>query len=112
MPRGRRTPRSGPMTRRAPRPQPALELELTTSTRRCPGCDGPLWAAYKNRRTVVTLDGVTRLAVQVRRCRAPGCPRFGVPLRSEQEGRVALPESEFGLDVVALIGRLPHPEHR
>jgi hypothetical protein len=100
------------MTRRTPRPQPARELELTTATRRCPGCDGPLWAAYKNRRTVVTLDGVVRLAVQVRRCRAPGCPRSGVPLRPEQEGRVALPGSEFGLDVIALVGRLRHAEHR
>jgi hypothetical protein len=85
---------------------------LTTSTRRCPGCVGPLWAAYKNRRTVVTLDGVVRLAVQVRRCRDPDCPRSGVPLRPEHEGRVALPESEFGLDVIALIGRLRHAEHR
>src|SRR4051812_49281206 len=100
------------MTRRTARPQPARELELTTPTRRCPGCDGPLWAAYKNRRTVVTLDGVVRLAVQVRRCRDPGCPRSGAPLRPEQEGRVALPESEFGLDVIALVGRLRHAEHR
>jgi hypothetical protein len=100
------------MTRRTARPQPARELELTTSTRRCPGCDGPLWAAYKNRRAVVTLDGVVRLAVQVRRCRAPGCPRFGVPLRPEHEGRLALPQHEFGLDVIALVGRLRHAEHR
>src|SRR4051812_34888492 len=100
------------MTRRTARPQPARELELTTPTRRCPGCDGPLWAAYKNRRTVVTLDGVTRLAVQVRRCRNPDCPRSGVPLRPEPEGRIALPESEFGLDVIALVGRLRHAEHR
>jgi hypothetical protein len=71
------------MTRRTARPHPARELELTTSTRRCPGCDGPLWAAYKNRRTVVTLDSVVRLAVQVRRCRALGCPRLGVPLWPE-----------------------------
>src|SRR3954452_12717495 len=112
MSRGRLTPRSGPMTRRTARPEPTRELELTTSTRRCPGCDGPLWAAYKNRRAVVTLDGVVRLAVQVRRCRAPGCSRFGVPLRPEHEGRVALPESEFGLDVIATVGRLRHAEHR
>src|SRR3954452_16590750 len=112
MSRGRLTPRSGPMTRRTARPQPARELELTTSTRRCPGCDGPLWAAYKNRRTVVTLDGVLRLAVQVRRCRAPGCTRAGVPLRPEHEGRIASPESESGLDVIATVGRLRHAEHR
>jgi hypothetical protein len=100
------------MIRRTARPLPARELELTTSTRRCPGCDGPLWAASKNRRTVVTLDGVVRLAVQVRRCRAPDCPQSGVSLRPEHEGRVALPESEFGLDVIALVGRLRHAEHR
>ena len=100
------------MNRRTARPEPTRELELTTSTRRCPGCGGPLWAAYKNRRTVVTLDGVVRLAVQVRRCRNPDCPRLGVPLRPEHEGRVALPESEFGLDVIATVGRLRHAEHR
>jgi hypothetical protein len=100
------------MPRRTARPQPTRELELTTSTRRCPGCDGPLWAAYKNRRTVITLDGVLRLGVQVRRCRNADCPRFRAPLRPEQEGRLALPESEFGLDVIALVGRLRHAEHR
>jgi hypothetical protein len=100
------------MIRRIARPEPTRELELTTATRRCPGCDGPLWAAYKNRRTVVTLDGVVRLAVQVRRCRNPDCPRSGFPLRPEHEGRIALPESEFGLDVIATVGRLRHAEHR
>jgi hypothetical protein len=100
------------MTRRTPRPQPTRELELTTATRRCPGCAGPLWAAYKNRRSVVTLDGVIRLAVQVRRCRNPDCTRVGAPIRPGHEGRIALPESEFGLDVIALIGRLRHAEHR
>jgi len=35
-----------------------------------------------------------------------------VPLRPEQEGRFALPEHEFGLDVIALVGTLRHREHR
>jgi hypothetical protein len=100
------------MIRRIARPEPTREIELTTATRRCPGCGGPLWAAFKNRRTVVTLDGVVRLAVEVRRCRNPDCPRSGVPLRPEHEGRIALPESEFGLDVIALVGRLRHAGHR
>ena len=100
------------MIRRIARPEPTRELELTAATRRCPGCDGPLWAASKNCRTVVTLDGVARLAVQVRRCRNPGCPRSGVPLRPGHEGRIALPESEFGLEVIALVGRLRYAEHR
>jgi hypothetical protein len=33
-------------------------------------------------------------------------------LRPEQEGRFALPEHEFGLDVIALIGSLRHAQHR
>jgi mutator family transposase len=100
------------MKRRIARPEPAREIELTTVTRRCPGCGGPLWAAYKNRRTLVTLDGVVRLAVQVRRCRDRGCTGYGVAIRPEAEGRIALPEAEFGLDVVAAVGRLRHAEHR
>ena len=83
--RAHRPPRIRSMPRRTARPQPTRELELTTSTRRCPGCDGPLWAASKNRRTVITLDGVLRLGVQVRRCRKADCPRFRAPLRPEQE---------------------------
>ncbi len=104
--------RTPPMLRRIARPQPNRELELTAEIRRCPGCDRPLWAAYKNRRTIITLDGVTRLAVQVRRCRNRDCSRFGVPIRPESEGSLALPESEFGLDVIALVGALRHAQHR
>ena len=100
------------MLRRTARPQPTRELELTAEICRCPGCDRPLWAAYKNRRTIITLDGVTRLGVQVRRCRNRDCPRFAVPIRPESEGKLALPESEFGLDVIALVGTLRHAQHR
>ena len=100
------------MTRRTAGPQPARESVLTTSARRRPGGDGPLWAAYKDRRTAVTPDGVVRLAVQVRRRRAPGCPRFGAPPRPGQGGRGALPGSEFGPDVIAPVGHLRHAEHR
>src|SRR3954470_13000880 len=100
------------MARRTTRPQPTRHLELPASVRICPECGGPLWAAYRSRRTVTTLDGVVRLGIQVRRCRDRQCRRLGVPLRSEQEGRLVLPQHEFGLDVVALIGRLRHAEHR
>jgi hypothetical protein len=85
---------------------------LPAQRRTCPGCGGPLWAAYKNHRTLTTLDGVIRLGVQIRRCRWRDCPRYGVPVRPEQEGRLALPQHEFGLDVIALVGRLRHAEHR
>ena len=50
--------------------------------------------------------------MQVRSCRNPDCPRHKVCLRPEQEGRFALPQHEFGLDVIALVGGLRHREHR
>jgi hypothetical protein len=78
----------------------------------CPECQHPLWAAYTKRRTVVTLEGNLGLVVQVRRCRHPGCPRFGRPMRPEAEGRIVLPEHEFGLDLIALVGALRYSQHR
>jgi hypothetical protein len=100
------------MPRRTARPQPTRDLDLPALTRTCPECGAALWAAYKTRRTVTTLDGLIRLGLQVRRCRNRPCRRFGVPIRPEQEGRLVLPQHEFGLDVIALIGALRHAEHR
>src|SRR4051794_6465169 len=78
----------------------------------CPACGRLMWAAYHNFRTLTTLDGVTRLTLQVRRCRNPACPRHRRPYRPEAEGRLALPHHAFGLDVVALVGALRYAEHR
>jgi hypothetical protein len=100
------------MARRSARSQPSQTLEIPALTRTCPECGGPLWAAYMAQRSVTTLDGTVRLRLQVRRCRGPQCPRRAVPLRPEQEGRFALPEHEFGLDVIALVGTLRHAQHR
>lgn len=100
------------MPRRSARPQPDRIVELPALTRVCPTCEGPLWAAYTTQRTVTTLRGLIRLRLQVRRCRNPECPRRGVCLRPEQEAAFALPQHEFGLDVIALVGRLRHAEHR
>jgi hypothetical protein len=100
------------MARRTARPQPDQTVELPALTRICPACGAPLWAAYTTQRSVTTLGGTVRLRLQVRRCRDPHCPRHAVPLRPEQEGRFALPEHEFGLDVIALVGTLRHAQHR
>jgi hypothetical protein len=67
---------------------------------------------YQARRTVITLDGPRRLRLQVRRCHNRACGRFGRPVRPEPEGALALPEHEFGLDVIALAGVLRHAQHR
>jgi len=100
------------MPRRSARPRPDRTLDLPAHTRVCPTCSGPLWSAATARRTVVTLEGLVQLRLQVRSCRDPACPRHRVCLRPEQEGRFALPQHEFGLDVIALVGRLRHAEHR
>jgi hypothetical protein len=60
----------------------------------------------------VTLSGPVRLRLRIRRCEREGCPRFHIPYRPEAEGAVALPQHEFGLDVIALVGLLRHRDHR
>jgi hypothetical protein len=53
-----------------------------------------------------------RLQVQVRSCRNSDCPQYKAWIRPEEEGHFALPQHEFGLDVVALVGVLRHAENR
>jgi hypothetical protein len=48
----------------------------------------------------------------IRRCRHTPCSAYKRPYRPEAEGGIALPRHEFGLDVIALIGRLRYAEHR
>jgi len=100
------------MPRWTARPLADQTLELANGIKACPACSRPTWAAAKPWRTVATLEGVVRLHLQLRSCRNADCTRRGVCLRPEQEGRLALPHHEFGLDVIALIGRLRHAEHR
>ena len=100
------------MAKTAKTGEPTITRELTPERTTCPHCGGPLRADYANRRTVHTLAGVTRLHLTIRRCHAPGCAAHKRPYRPEAEGSVALPRHEFGLDVIALIGRLRYAEHR
>ena len=71
-----------------------------------------MWCDYDNRRTVVTLGGPVALRLKVRRCVGRACPRYHRPYRPESEGRWALPQQEFGLDVIAGVGALRYQEHR
>ena len=70
-----------------------------------------MWADYDNRRTITTLTGFLGLKVRVRRCHNEECGRYLKSYRPEIEGRYALPQHEFGLDVIALIGTLRYREH-
>jgi hypothetical protein len=98
--------------RRQPRPEPDRALSLVPVTLDCPECQHRLRARYNNFRTITTLDGVLRLTLTIRRCPNPLCARFLRPYRPEAEPHFALPYHEFGLDVMALVGRLRHAEHR
>jgi hypothetical protein len=91
---------------------PDREQVLTPVCQTCPACGHVMRIRYENRRTLVTLTGTVRLRLKIRRCEAAACPRFHKPYRPEAEGALALPQHEFGLDVVALVGALRHREHR
>lgn len=71
-----------------------------------------MWNKYDNVRRVRTLEGVVELRLKVRRCATPECERFCQPYRPEAEGKWALPQHEFGLDVMAFVGGLRYLEHR
>ena len=67
---------------------------------------------YENRRHLVMLSGAVRLRLKIRWCEQEGCSRFHVPYRPEAESALALPQQEFGLDGIALVGLLRHRDHR
>ena len=92
--------------------EPTMTHDLTPERTACPHCGRPMWADYANRRTLHTLAGVTRLNLTIRRCRNAACVAHKKPYRPEAEGALALPRHEFGLDVIALVGRLRYAEHR
>jgi hypothetical protein len=100
------------MARKAPRPAPTRTEHLRPWFTHCPVCGQHLWADYRNRRTVTTLTGLVGLLLDVRRCHNRACGRYRKPYRPEAEGCYALPQHEFGLDVIALVGALRYAEHR
>jgi hypothetical protein len=100
------------MARRAARPVAPRQYRLEPYQRRCAHCGGPAHVAYHSRRTIMTLEGLYRLVLAVRRCQDEACPLYHHPYRPEEEGQWALPHGEFGLDVIALVGALRYSEHR
>jgi hypothetical protein len=52
------------------------------------------------------------LTLVVRSCPNRACQRYHHPYRPEAEGFLALPQGEFGLDVIALVGALRYSQHR
>jgi hypothetical protein len=52
-----------------------------------------------------------RLHLKIRRCETAGCVWHRRSYRPEAEDTMALAQHKFGLDVIALAGRLRHREH-
>ncbi|MBN8228450.1 hypothetical protein JYK02_13145 [Corallococcus macrosporus] len=100
------------MARTNGHPPASRRVGLDNRRRQCAACGGQAPADYRARRNVVTLNGVVALKVQVRVCHREGCPLRQKAIRAEEEGLWVLPEHEFGLDVIALIGALRHQEKR
>ncbi|MFP2899075.1 hypothetical protein [Corallococcus sp. 4LFB] len=100
------------MARTTGHPPASRRVGLDNRRRQCAACGGQAPADYRARRNVVTLNGVVALKVQVRVCHREGCPLRQKAIRAEEEGLWVLPEHEFGLDVIALIGALRHQEKR
>jgi hypothetical protein len=100
------------MARKNGRPTATSEQTLTPLYTHCGFCGQPARIAYRTQLTITTLQGLCRLTFRVRRCRNSQCPQYHRPYRPEEEGRLALPHGEFGLDVIALVGTLRYTAHR
>lgn len=100
------------MARKQCRPKPTTYEVLKPTQTRCWVCEGTTWVDYHNARTVVTLDGLHRLTLIIRRCTNPACQMYHHPYRPEEEGAWALPHGEFGLDIIALVGALRYAGHK
>jgi hypothetical protein len=67
---------------------------------------------YENARTLVTLSGPVHFRLKIRRCETEDCTFRPHAFRPEAEGALALPQHEFGLDVIAFVGIARHRDHR
>jgi hypothetical protein len=88
------------------------ECVLTPEREDCPTCGQRLWIAYHQHRRVVRLDGVWKLTLRVRRCQSRDCAAYHQAYVPEEAGAWALPQAEFGLDVIAFVGQLRYREQR
>lgn len=100
------------MARKAPRPLATAHEFLEPLTDCCPECGRHMRSDYRSQRTITCLGRIVHLELSVRRCHNRLCPRYRRPYRPEAEGGMALPQHEFGLDVIALVGALRYRQHR
>lgn len=100
------------MSRRTARAEAVIEHRLTNFLTTCPACGQPMFVAYTKTRKLMTLNDLVQLRLQIRRCENSACERFHHICHPDAEGHWALPEQEFGLDVMLRVGQLRYREHR
>jgi len=100
------------MARKHPQPEATRQEVLDCVHRRCPACGRRRHYRYDNYRRVRTLTGVVQLRLKIYRCVHQDCHLTGQSYRPEQEGFWALPQHEFGLDVIAAVGQSRYRDHR
>src|SRR5688572_24354206 len=92
------------------RVKPADEQILVPLRSACPECGRAMRIRYSNRRAIVSLRGLVRLRLKIRRCEDRNCGRYHQAWRPEAEAALVLPQHEFGLDVIALVGAPRAPQ--
>jgi hypothetical protein len=100
------------MARTRPTPVADLDRVLEPASPFCAECGKRMQIAYHNQRCLLTLQGRLALTVPVRRCRNDACPAFKKSVRPFEEGALALPQSECGLDLVAFVGHARYVKHQ
>lgn len=87
------------------REEATREQRLRPEVMECRDCGERLRVAYCTWRKVATLEGMVQLKVSIGRCVNPACARYHLPTHPLEEGHIALAHYEYGLDVLAFIGR-------
>src|SRR5579864_4620681 len=100
------------MARNHSKPLATQERTLPPVLSRCWDCGQSLWISYHNHRRLLTLQGLLEVRIPIRRCRNRACPTYQQPLHPPEEGALALPGAECGLDLVALVGACRYQQHR
>jgi hypothetical protein len=81
----------------------AKDLILAAPQTQCM-CGGRVWISQWRERWVQRLDALLHLVMKDKKCVSLGCPHASLRYRAPEEGRLALKDHEFGLDVVLFVG--------
>jgi hypothetical protein len=99
------------MARTCPIPLADQDRLLEPAFVYCAECGKSMPIAYQNKRRLLTLQGRLALTVPVRRCRNSECSAYKKSVRPWEEGALALPLSESGLDLIAYVGHSRYHQH-